>query len=48
MQIALVEPSRTVCRIVTDMIQPWNHQVTTYGDGKEDLLACARILVFER
>ena len=37
MQVALVEPSRTVCRIVTDMITAWDHEVRSCTDGEEAL-----------
>src|SRR5579864_616957 len=39
MRIALVEPSRTVQRIVTGIIEPWGHEVLTFMDAPE-ALAC--------
>ncbi len=39
MHIALVEPSRTVQRIVTGIIEPWGHEVRTFMDAPE-ALAC--------
>jgi two-component system, cell cycle response regulator len=39
MRIALVEPSRTVQRIVTGIIEPWGHEVRTFMDAPE-ALAC--------
>ena len=41
MRIALVEPSRTVQRIVTGIIEPWGHEVRTFMDAPE-ALACLR------
>lgn len=41
MQILLVEPSRTVRRIVTGMIEAWDHQVSPCSDGDE-ALSCLR------
>jgi two-component system, cell cycle response regulator len=41
MRIALVEPSRTVQRIVTGIIEPWGHEVRTFMDAQE-ALACLR------
>jgi diguanylate cyclase (GGDEF)-like protein len=37
MRIALVEPSRTVQRIVTGIIGPWGHEVCPFMDGPEAL-----------
>ncbi len=37
MRIALVEPSRTVQRIVTGIIEPWGHEVCTFMDAPEAL-----------
>lgn len=37
MRIALVEPSRTVRRIVTGIIEPWDHEVSSFMDGPEAL-----------
>jgi diguanylate cyclase (GGDEF)-like protein len=37
MRVALVEPSRTVRRIVTDMIQEWDHDVRAFANGEEAL-----------
>jgi len=39
MRIALVEPSRTVQRIVTGIIEPWGHEVSAFMDAPE-ALAC--------
>ena len=39
MRIALVEPSRTVQRIVTGIIEPWGHEVCTFTDAPA-VLAC--------
>ncbi len=39
MRIALVEPSRTVRRIVTGIIEPWGHEVCSFMDAPE-ALAC--------
>jgi two-component system, cell cycle response regulator len=41
MRIALVEPSRTVLRIVTGIIEPWGHEVRCFMDAP-DALACLR------
>lgn len=41
MRIALVEPSRTVQRIVTGIIEPWGHEVYSFMDGP-DAIACLR------
>jgi two-component system cell cycle response regulator len=41
MRIALVEPSRTVQRIVTGIIEPWGHEVRPFMDAPE-ALACLR------
>jgi len=41
MRIALVEPSRTVQRIVTGIIEPWGHEVRTFMDAPE-AVACLR------
>jgi two-component system, cell cycle response regulator len=38
MRIALVEPSRTVQRIVTSIIEPWGHEVRTFMDAPEALV----------
>jgi diguanylate cyclase (GGDEF)-like protein len=38
MRILLVEPSRTVRRIVTDMIEAWDHEVCSCADADEALL----------
>lgn len=35
MQIVLVEPSRTVRRIVIEMIAAWGHAVCSYSDAEE-------------
>lgn len=37
MQIAIVDPSRTVRRIVTDLVQQWNYNVCSFSDGAEAL-----------
>jgi diguanylate cyclase (GGDEF)-like protein len=37
MQIALVDPSRTVRRIVTDFVQHWEYEVFPFSDGAEAL-----------
>ncbi len=37
MRIALVEPSRTVRRIVTGIIEPWGHEVCSFTDAPEAL-----------
>jgi two-component system cell cycle response regulator len=37
MHIVLVDPSRTVRRIVTDLVQQWNHDVHPFADGAEAL-----------
>ena len=37
MRIALVEPSRTVQRIVTGIIGPWGHEVCPFMDAPEAL-----------
>src|SRR5674476_1507243 len=37
MQIVLVDPSRTVRRIVTDLVQQWNYDVCPFSDGTEAL-----------
>jgi two-component system cell cycle response regulator len=37
MQIVLVDPSRTVCRIITDLVQHWNYDVYSCSDGVEAL-----------
>jgi PleD family two-component response regulator len=37
MRIALVEPSRTVRRIVTGIIEPWGHEVCPFMDAPEAL-----------
>ena len=37
MRIALVEPSRTVRRIVTGMIETWGHEVRAFMDAHETL-----------
>ena len=39
MRIVLVDPSRTVRRIVTDLVQQWKHEVRPFSDGAE-ALAC--------
>lgn len=39
MRIALVEPSRTVQRIVAGIIEPWGHEVCAFMDAPE-ALAC--------
>ena len=41
MRIALVEPSRTVQRIVTGIIEPWGHEVCAFMDAPE-ALECLR------
>ena len=38
MRILLVEPSRTVRRIATEMIEPWDHEVLSCADADEALL----------
>lgn len=38
MRILLVEPSRTVRRIVTDLIEAWNHDVCSCADADDALL----------
>jgi len=35
MQIVLVDPSRTVRRIVTDLVQQWKYDVRPFSDGAE-------------
>ena len=35
MQIVLVDPSRTVRRIVTDLVQQWKYDVRPFSDGVE-------------
>ena len=37
MRIVLVDPSRTVRRIVTDLVQHWKHEVRSFSDGAEAL-----------
>ncbi len=37
MRIALVEPSRTIRRIVTGMVEPWGYSVCPYADADEAL-----------
>ena len=37
MQIVLVDPSRTVRRIVCDLVQQWGHEVRPFSDGSEAL-----------
>ena len=37
MQIALVDPSSTVRRIVGDLVQQWGHDVVPFSDGAEAL-----------
>jgi diguanylate cyclase (GGDEF)-like protein len=37
MQIVLVDPSRTVRRIVTDLVQHWEYDVYPFSDGAEAL-----------
>ena len=37
MRIALVEPSRTVRRIVSEMMQAWDHDVSLFSDAGEAL-----------
>ena len=39
MRIVLADPSRTVRRIVTDLVQQWQHEVCPFSDGAE-ALAC--------
>jgi two-component system, cell cycle response regulator len=39
MRLALVEPSRTVQRIVSGIIEPWGHEVQCFMDGPQ-ALAC--------
>lgn len=41
MRIALAEPSRTVRRIVTGMLEAWDHEVCPHADAGETL-ACLR------
>ncbi len=37
MQIALVDPSRTVRRIVSELVQQWKYDVCSFSDGTEAL-----------
>ena len=37
MRIALIEPSRTIRRIVTGIIKPWGHEVHSFMDAPEGL-----------
>lgn len=37
MRIVLVDPSRTVRRIVTDLVQQWDYEVCPFSDGAEAL-----------
>jgi len=37
MQIVLVDPSRTVRRIITDLVQQWKYDVSAFSDGIEAL-----------
>jgi two-component system cell cycle response regulator len=37
MQIVLVDPSRTVRRIVTDLVQHWEYEICPFADGAEAL-----------
>ena len=37
MQIVLVDPSRTVRHIVTDLVRRWNYEVCSFSDGAEAL-----------
>lgn len=37
MRIVLVDPSRTVRRIVTDLVQHWDYEVCPFPDGAEAL-----------
>lgn len=37
MRIVLVDPSRTVRRIVTDLVRLWNYDVCSFSDGAEAL-----------
>ena len=37
MQIVLVDPSRTVRRIITDLVQQWKYDVSAFSDGTEAL-----------
>jgi two-component system cell cycle response regulator len=37
MRIALVEPSRTVRRIIVDLVQQWGYEVAAFPDGPEAL-----------
>ena len=37
MQIALVDPSSTVRRIVSDLVEQWGHEVRPFSDGTEAL-----------
>ena len=37
MRIALVEPSRTVWRIITGIIEPWGHEICPFVDAPEAL-----------
>jgi diguanylate cyclase (GGDEF)-like protein len=37
MRIALVEPSRTVWRIITGIIEPWGHEICPFMDAPEAL-----------
>jgi two-component system cell cycle response regulator len=39
MRIVLVDPSRTVRHIVTDLVKRWNYEVSAFADGAE-ALAC--------
>jgi DNA-binding response OmpR family regulator len=37
MRVALVEPSRTVRRIVTETVAAWRHDVSAFDDAQEAL-----------
>jgi DNA-binding response OmpR family regulator len=41
MRVALVEPSRTIRRIVTETIAAWGHEVSAFVDAQEALNALA-------
>jgi two-component system cell cycle response regulator len=37
MRIVVIEPSRTVQRIITGVIEPWGHEVSSFNDAPEAL-----------
>jgi DNA-binding NtrC family response regulator len=41
MRVALVEPSRTIRRIVTETIAAWGHEVSAFVHAQETLSALA-------